>query len=96
MCCPADLGEVKLEGIVGGQRDYQTSGEILHQRVAVVTKEQAVVAQWRHGNANLSQVVKILQHRGLEKEGRIRLFISSPFYSKGEKKSRFTANIEPS
>lgn len=81
MCCPTDLGEVKLEGIIGGQRDHQTSGQILHQRVAVVTKEEAVVAQWRHGNANLSQVVKILQNRGLEKKGRMRLFISSLCYT---------------
>lgn len=61
----ADLGEVELERIVSGQRDHESSGQILWQRVAVVAQEQAVVAQRRHGNANLSQVVKVLQDRGL-------------------------------
>ena len=60
-----DLGEVELKGIISGQRDHETSGQVLRQRVAMVTEEQAVVTQWWHGNANLSQVVKILQHGGL-------------------------------
>jgi hypothetical protein len=32
----------------------------------VVAEEQAVVAERRHGDADLSQVVQVLQHRGLE------------------------------
>lgn len=60
-----DLGEVELERIVGGQRDHESSGQVLRQRVAVVAQEQAVVAQRRHGNADLSQVIKVLQDRGL-------------------------------
>lgn len=60
-----DLGEVELERIVGGQRHHESSGQILRQGVAVVAQEQAVVAQRRHGDANLSQVIKVLQDRGL-------------------------------
>ncbi len=61
----ADLGKVELQRIISGQRDYEASGQVLRQWVAMVTEEQAVVTQWWHGNANLSQVVKILQHWGL-------------------------------
>lgn len=64
-----DLGEVELERIVGGQRYHESSGQILWQRVAVVAQEQAVVAQWRHGNADLGQVIKVLQDRGLKDKG---------------------------
>lgn len=61
----ADLGEVKLQGVVGGQGDHEASGQILWQRVPVVAEEQAVIAERRHGNADLCQVVEILQHRSL-------------------------------
>lgn len=61
-----DFGEVELKGVVSGQRDHEASGQILWQRVAVVTEEQTVVTQRRHGNADLSQVVQVLKHRGLK------------------------------
>lgn len=63
--CQSDLGEVELERIISGQRDHETPGQVLWQRVSMVAQEQTVVAQWRHGDANLGQVVKILQDRGL-------------------------------
>lgn len=66
----ADLGEVKLQGVVGGQGDHEASGQILWQRVPVVAEEQAVIAERRHGDANLCQVVEILQHRSLWGEDR--------------------------
>lgn len=31
----------------------------------MVAEEQAVVAQWGHGNADLSQVIQVLQDGGL-------------------------------
>lgn len=61
----ADLGEVKLQGVVGGQGDHEASGQILWQRVPVVAEEQAVIAERRHGDADLCQVVEILKHRSL-------------------------------
>lgn len=42
----ADLGEVELKRIISGQRDHEASGQVLWQRVAMVTEEQAVVTQW--------------------------------------------------
>lgn len=41
-----NLGKVELERIISGQGDHKASGQILWQWVAVVTEEQAVVAQW--------------------------------------------------
>lgn len=63
--CQSDLGEVELERIVSGQRDHETPGQVLWQRVSMVAQEQTVVAQRRHGDADLGQVVEILQDRGL-------------------------------
>lgn len=59
------LGEVELERIISGQGDHEPPREVLGQGVAVVAQEEAVVAQRGHGNANLSQVVQVLQNRGL-------------------------------
>lgn len=59
------LGEVKLQRVVCGQRHHEASGQILWQRVAMIAEEQAVVAERRHGDADLGQVVQILQHRSL-------------------------------
>lgn len=60
-----NLGEVKLQRVVCRQRDHQASGQVLWQRVAMVAEEQAVIAEGRHGDAYLSQVVQILEHRSL-------------------------------
>lgn len=65
-CLCSDLGEVKLQWIICGQRDHEASGQILWQRVAMVAEEQAVIAEGGHGDAYLGQVVQILQHRSLE------------------------------
>lgn len=61
-----DLGEVKLQRVVRGQRDHEAPGQVFWQRVAMVAEEQAVIAERRHGDAYLGQVVQILQHRSLE------------------------------
>lgn len=61
-----DLSEVKLQGVISGQGDHEASGQILRQRVTMVAEEQAVIAERRHGDAYLCQVVQILQHRSLE------------------------------
>lgn len=53
---------MKLERVVSGQGDAQSSGEELRQRVAVVTQEERVVAQRRHRDEHLRQVVQVLQH----------------------------------
>ncbi len=61
----AHLSEVELQRVVGGQRHHQAAGQILGQRVAMVTQKQTVVAERRHGDAHLSQIVQILQDRSL-------------------------------
>lgn len=63
MC--TDLGEVKLQRVICRQRDHEASGQVLWQRVAMVAEEQAVIAEGRHGDAYLSQVVQILKHGSL-------------------------------
>lgn len=60
-----DLGEVKLQRVVCGQRDHEASGQVLWQRVTMVAEEQAVIAERGHGDTYLGQVVQILQHRSL-------------------------------
>lgn len=61
----ADLSEVELQRVVRGQGHHEASGQVLWERVAMVTEEQAVIAERRHGDAYLCQVVEILQHRSL-------------------------------
>lgn len=41
----------------------------LSERVLGVFQEQTVVAEWRHGNWHLSQVVQVLQNRALREHG---------------------------
>lgn len=38
------------------------------ERVLGIFQEQAIVAEWRHGDGNLAQEVQVLQHRALERE----------------------------
>jgi len=59
------LGEVELQWIVSRQRDKQASRQVLGQRVTMIVEEQRVVAERRHGDADLCQVVEVLQHRRL-------------------------------
>ena len=56
---------MELERIVGGEGDEEAPGEVLGEGVAVVGEEEGVVAEGRHGYANLCQVVQVLQHRDL-------------------------------
>lgn len=39
------LGEVELEGIVRGQADAQSSGQIFGKWIAMIVEEQGVVAE---------------------------------------------------
>ena len=59
------LGVVELHGVVGGQGHAQAFVEELSEWVFGVLQEQAVVAQRRHGNGELSQEVQVLQGRTL-------------------------------
>lgn len=61
----SDLGEVELQGIISGQGDHEPAGQVLGERVPVVAEEEAVVAERRHGDANLGQVIQVLQDGGL-------------------------------
>ena len=63
-----NLCEVKLQGIVCGERHVQPAVEVLRQRVAVVVQEQGVVAEGGHGNADLGQVEQVLEHGYLGRE----------------------------
>ena len=47
------LGEVELEGVVGGDGDVEASGQVVGQGGPVVGQEERVVAQWGHGNTHL-------------------------------------------
>lgn len=65
VCVCSDLGVVELHGVVGGQRHAQAFLQELPQGVLGVLQEQAVVAEWRHGDRDLRQVVEILQNWAL-------------------------------
>ena len=56
---------MELHGVVCRQRNHQPLLEELQQWVLAVLQEQAVVAQRRHGNGELSQEVQVLQGRTL-------------------------------
>jgi len=56
---------VKLKWVVGGQGDTKTPGEVVRQWVSMVTEKKSVVAQRRHSDANLGQVVEVLKHGDL-------------------------------
>lgn len=62
--CPY-LGVVELHGIVRGQGHAQAFVQEFSERILGVLQEQAVVAEWRHGDRNLSQVVQVLQNWAL-------------------------------
>ena len=47
------LGEVELEGVVGGDGDVEASGKVVRQGGAVVGQEEGVVAERAHGDAHL-------------------------------------------
>ena len=57
---------MKLEGVVSGQRDEQASREVVGEGITMVVKEEVVVAEGRHGNPHLGQVVQVLQGRHLQ------------------------------
>lgn len=61
----SDLGVVELHGVVGGQRHHQSFLVELKQRVLGIFQEQAVVAEWGHGDWDLGQDVQVLQYRAL-------------------------------
>lgn len=61
------LGVVELHGVVCGQGHTQAFVQELSERIFGVFQEQAVVAEWRHGNWHLGQVVQVLQHGALRK-----------------------------
>ena len=56
------FGKMKLKWIIGGERNDQTAGEKFRQRIPVVIEEERVVAERWHGDSDLAQIVKILQH----------------------------------
>lgn len=65
------LGEVELQGIISGKRDKQPSREVVWERIAVVVQEQVVVAERRHGDPHLCQVVEVLQGGHLQGRGEL-------------------------
>ena len=62
----ANLGEVELERVIGGERHKKTTGKEFSERISVVVEEERVVAEWRHGNTDLGQVIEVLEYRHLE------------------------------
>ena len=65
-CHSPYLGEVELQRVVGGERHHEPPGEKLWQWVTMVVEEERVVAEWRHGDADLCQVEEVLQHGRLQ------------------------------
>lgn len=65
----SDLGVVELHGVIGGQRHHQAFLMELKQRVLGILKEQAIVAQWGHGDRDLGQDIQVLQHGALFVKG---------------------------
>ena len=57
---------MELQGVVGGEGDVEAAVEVFLQGVAVVVQEEGVVAQRGHGDADLGQVVEVLQHWHLD------------------------------
>ena len=62
-------GEVKLQRVICGEGHQKSPVEVLWQWAAVVVQEQMVIAEGRHGNADLGQVVEILHAGNLQAEG---------------------------
>lgn len=60
------LGKMKLKRIICRDGDEQTSSKELTQRIAMITEKQRIVAKWRHGNADLCNVIQILKNRALQ------------------------------
>lgn len=60
-----NLCEVELQRVISGQRHHEASGQVLRQWISMVTEEETVVAERWHGDADLSQVIQILQYRSL-------------------------------
>ena len=58
--------EVELQRVISGQGHDEASGVELRQRVLVVVQEEGIVAERRHCNANLREIVQILQHWTLQ------------------------------
>lgn len=56
---------MEQHGIICGQGHAQAFVQELSERVLWVFQEQAVVAEWRHGDWDLSQVVQVLQNWAL-------------------------------
>lgn len=57
---------MELHWIVSGQGHTQTFLQKLSEGVFGVFQEKTVVAQWRHCNWHLGQVVQVLQYRALK------------------------------
>ena len=61
---------MELHRVICGQGDAQALMQELSQGVFGVLQKQAVVAERRHGNGHLGQVVQVLQHRTLDRRRR--------------------------
>jgi len=62
----SNLCKMKLKWIISGQRDEQAASKELTQWIAMITEKQRVVAKWRHGNADLCNVIQILKNWALQ------------------------------
>jgi hypothetical protein len=55
----AYLGEMELEGIIGTETDVQSSSEEVGKRVSLVSEEESVVRERRHGDLLTQMTVSI-------------------------------------
>ncbi len=53
---------MKLKRVVGGQANIESNRVILGERILDIVQEHGVIAEWRHGNAHLTQVEEVHEH----------------------------------
>ncbi len=57
---PTNLGKVELQRVVRAQADIEPRLEKVRQGISLVRKEESVVAQRAHGDADLFEVEQVL------------------------------------
>lgn len=66
--CLSHLGEVELQGVIRGKGNDESPGQVLRQGIAVIVEEQGVVGERGHGDADLGEIVEILEHGHLAQQ----------------------------
>ena len=57
---------MELKWVVCGERHEKTDGEELEERITMITEEERVVAERRHGETDAGEIVEVLESWRLE------------------------------